>query len=216
MTDEQVGELIYKEFSEKTLGATEQYLEIHSPVYLDGKLEISRIDREGRIGLIVAYLPIEGEHFSFAVYIDSDAREIFNVGIESRNTVSLRATSEILGLTELSSFINLSPTKSHNRGDLKKHGKSAYEYSFVEYEPNRETDAFEDKLRKLLTNLKEHEADVRELALNSNAYINVAVDCHHGNQHIAATIIDLECIRMLSELNLRIEFDFWAWGNPFN
>ena len=40
MTEQQVIELIQKEFKEKTLGVTKQYLEIHSPIYADNKLKI--------------------------------------------------------------------------------------------------------------------------------------------------------------------------------
>jgi len=67
MTDEQVKNLIRAELTQKTLGVTEQYLEIHEVVYETGELKIDRIDREDEEGLIIAYLPIKDEYFSLAV-----------------------------------------------------------------------------------------------------------------------------------------------------
>jgi hypothetical protein len=92
MTDEQVKNLIRDELINKTLGVTEQYLEIHEVVYDAGELKIDRIDREDEKGLIIAYLPIKDEYFSLAVYIDGNENIIQNIGTESRNKVLLRAT----------------------------------------------------------------------------------------------------------------------------
>jgi hypothetical protein len=94
MDDEEVSELIVKEFFEKKLGVTEQYFKIHEPVYINGLPKIDRIDREFRDNLIIAYLPVKEEYFYFAVYIDTEKKEIFNIGTESRNLVCFRATSE--------------------------------------------------------------------------------------------------------------------------
>lgn len=40
MTDQQATKPIENEFKERTLGVTEQYLEIHSPIYVDGNLKM--------------------------------------------------------------------------------------------------------------------------------------------------------------------------------
>ncbi|MDR7695276.1 hypothetical protein RIU14_10965 [Riemerella anatipestifer] len=71
MTDQHAIEIIEKEFKNKTLAVTEQYLEIHSPIYVDNNLRIDRIDRERKDGLIIAYLPVLGERFYFSLYIDT-------------------------------------------------------------------------------------------------------------------------------------------------
>lgn len=76
MTDEQVIESIEREFKEKTLGSTEQYLTIHSPIYVDNKLKIERIDRDKRDEQVIAYLPVLEEKFYFAIYIDINTREV--------------------------------------------------------------------------------------------------------------------------------------------
>lgn len=126
MTDEEVAQLINNEFTFRTLGVTEQYHEIHQPVYEKGQLKIDRIDREKQQDQIIAYLPVEGEYFFFAVYIDLINKEIFNIGTESRNTICLRVISEELTSIELQSFTKLTVGKSWNKGDLKPNKKSTY------------------------------------------------------------------------------------------
>ena len=155
MTDEQIIELIEKEFKEKTLGTTEQYLEIHSPIYVDKKLKVDRIDRETNDGLIIAYLPILDERFYFSVYINTTLIQITNVGTEAYHEVYFRATSEILTANELQTMTKLTPTGGWNKGDLRKNGRSAYKFSSFEILPNPEPDEFEDKLKKLLDFLEQ-------------------------------------------------------------
>ena len=53
MTDQKIIELIEKEFKEKSLAVTEQYLEIHNPVYINNKLQVDRIDREAKDNVII-------------------------------------------------------------------------------------------------------------------------------------------------------------------
>ena len=69
MTDQQVIELIESEFKERTLGVTDQYLEIHSPIYIGNHLKVDRIDRDGDDDIIIAYLPVLDGKFYFVVYI---------------------------------------------------------------------------------------------------------------------------------------------------
>jgi hypothetical protein len=209
MTDKEVTQLINNEFKVKSLGVTEQYLEIHQPVYDNGELKIERIDREKQ-DVIIAYLPVKDEYFFFAVYIDPIKKEIFNVGTESRNIVTLRATSEKFTSNELQSFLKLSPDKTWNKGDIKSRGKSVYNFSCVEYELNPEPDKFEDKLRKLLNQLQKDRESILALGMNADTYIQIIMDFHAGNQLLGSASIDLECIKIMNELNLQISFDFTA------
>ncbi len=215
MTDKEVALLVKNEFSLKTLGTTEAYLEIHEPIYSNGELKIDRIDREGRPDLIIVYLPVKGEYFHFAVYIDTEEKAIFNVGTESRNMVYLRATSDTMDLNQLCKLCNLIPTKVWNKGDLKPSKKSAYDFSGAWFEPNPEPDAFEDKLKKLLLYLQNDKPGVHELAAKAHAYVHVTMDFHAGNQLLGSAGVNLECIKLLADLNLEISFDITAWGEPF-
>jgi hypothetical protein len=129
MTDQQAIELIEKEFKEKTLGVTEQYLEIHSPIYVDNKLKVDRIDQDRKDELIIAYLPVLDEKFYFAVYIDSKTNEVTGVGTEAYHRVYFRATSETLSAEELKAMTNLIPTELGNKGDLRQNEKSNHAFS---------------------------------------------------------------------------------------
>ncbi len=78
-----------------------------------------------------------------------------------------------------------------------------------------EPDEFEDKLQKLLTLLQKDKEGILALKKHANTFINVIMDFHKGNQLLGSTSVNLECIKIMSELNLEINFDFTAWGNPF-
>jgi len=215
MADEEVSELIVKEFFEKKLGVTEQYFKIHEPVYINGLPKIDRIDREFRDNLIIAYLPVKEEYFYFAVYIDTEKKEIFNVGTESRNLVCFRATSEDMDSIGLQSFTKLKATRGWNKGDFKPNRKLQYNFSFIEFNPNPEPDTVEDKLKKLIDLIETDKNGIIELISHSNAYIQVIMDFHWGNQVLGNLFINSDTIRKLNELNLEVSLDFAAWGNHF-
>ncbi|MVN23476.1 DUF4279 domain-containing protein [Mucilaginibacter arboris] len=215
MTDDQAIELIEREFKEKTLGATEQYLEIHNPIYADNKLKIARIDREAKADYIIAYLPVIGEQFYFAVYINTSTNEITNIGTEAFHQVYFIATSEILTAKELTAITKLKPTESWNKGDLRKNGKSNHKYNSFKILPNPEPDEFEDKLKKLLDFLEQDNDGIKRLVEIADGYIQIAMDIHNGNGMIGGPTIDSDDIRRMNELKLSINFDLYVSGNSF-
>lgn len=213
LTDTEISNLVAQEFKTPTLAVTEQYLEIHQPVYENSFVKIARIDRDGE--MVIVYIPVEGEYFYFAVYIDAEKAEVTGFNTESRNIVSLCITSDGLDINDLSLLTCINPTKTWNKGDLRPNKKAAYNYTLVEYEPNPEPDQFEDKLKKLLVVLSKEKAEVNKLVTIANAYVRVIMDFHAGNQLLGSADIDLECLKIITELNLRIRFEFAAWGEPF-
>ena len=116
MTDSEILKLISQEFDLKLLGVTEQYLEIHNPIYENGILRIDRIDRENE-NIIIAYLPVEYEYFFFAVYIDPASACITMIGTESRNLVSLIISSETMTSKELQRLTILQFSESWDKGE---------------------------------------------------------------------------------------------------
>ncbi|WP_026955609.1 DUF4279 domain-containing protein [Algoriphagus vanfongensis] len=215
MTDQQAIELLEKEFKEKMLGVTEQYLEIHSPIYTNNKLIVDRIDRDRKNELIIAYLPVLDEKFYFAVYIDTKAKKVTGVGTEAYHRVYFRATSETLSADELKAMTRLAPTEFWNKGDLRKSGKSNYTFSDFTILPNSEPDEFEDKLKKLLDFLEQDKEGIKRLVDNANGYIQVAMDIHNANGMIGGYNIDTEDIRRMNDLKLSINFDLYVGGNGF-
>jgi hypothetical protein len=216
MRDEEIVALIAAEFTLPTLGTTEQYLEIHEPVYENGLIKVARIDREKWTdkNVTIAYLPVKDEYFFFAVYINES--EIFNVGTESRNMVFLRAISEEMSLEEMQAYVSIIPTASFKKDDFYPNGKRQYKINCIEYEPNPEPDEFESKLIKLLRSLEKDKAGLLDLSNRAKLYIQANLDFHAGNQLLGGAFVNLECIKLMSELNLEISLDVTAWGNPFN
>jgi hypothetical protein len=219
MTDQQVIELIEKEFREKTLGVTEQYLEIHSPIYADNKIKVERIDRDSKYDnqdeMIIAYLPVLDEKFYFAVYINPKENEITGVNTEAYHRVYFRATSETLSINELKSMTNLKPTEFWNKGDLRKNGKSTHTFSSFAILPNPEPDEFEDKLKKLLDFLEQDTDGVKRLVDSAYGYIQVAMDIHNGNGMIGGPNIVVDEIRRMNNMGLSINFDLYVGGEGF-
>lgn len=215
MTDQQAIELIEKEFKDKTLGVTEQYLEIHSPIYADNKLKVDRFDRDRKDELIIAYLPVLDEKFYFAVYIDTKTNEVTGIGTEAYHRVYFRATSGTLSAENLKGMTHLTPTEFWNKGDLRKSGKSNHTFSSLTILPNPEPDEFEVKLKKLLDFLEQDKNGIKQLAEKADGYIQVAMDFHNGNGMIGGHNIDTDDIRRMNELGLSINFDLYVSGNKF-
>lgn len=215
MTDQQAIELIEKEFKKKTLGVTEQYLEIHSPIYCDNELKIDRIDRDRNDEIIIAYLPVLDEKFYFAIYIDEKTNEVTGFGTEAYHRVYFRATSETLSADDLKAKTKLTPTEFWNKGDLRKSGKSNHKFSNLTFLPNPEPDEFEDKLKKLLDFLEQDKNGIKQLTEKADGYIQVAMDIHNGNGMIGGHNIDTDDIRRMNELGLSINFDLYVGGNNF-
>lgn len=215
MTDQQIIDLIEKEFKEKTLGITEQYLLIHSPIYIDNKLKVDRIDRDTRDGYSIVYLPVHDEHFYFVVYINTKTKEVINVGTEAYHRVYFRATSEKLSADDLKAMTYLTPTEFWNKGDHRKNRKSNHTFSSFVILPNPEPDEFEHKLKKLLDFLEQDKAGIRSLVENAYGYIQVAMNIHNANGMIGGPSIDIDDIRRMSDLKLSISFDLYVSGNSF-
>lgn len=218
MNDDQIIEIVEKEFRDKFLGVTQQYLEIHNPIYENGKLKIDRIDRERKNGIVSVYVPVQNEKFHFVVWVDSSAHdlEIINtITTEPLNRVYFRATSEELSIAQLKSLTKLTPTESWGKGDVMKSGKANYKFSALSFLPNPEPDEFENKLKKLLDYLETDKDGVKCLVDQANGIIQVTMDFHNGNGMIGGPSINKESIKRLGNLNLSIDFDLYVSGAKF-
>lgn len=213
MSDEQIIELIDNELRKKTLGVTEQYLEIHSPVYINQKVSIERVDREGNDGVIIAYIAVVEASFYLAVCIDSQTSEIFNIYSEPYNRVYFHATSELLSDAQLKNMSKLIATDNCNKGDIRRNRKA--KYSYISFLPNPEPDSFEDKLRKLLDYLEQDKDGIKHLVNEADGYIQVAMNIHNANGMIGGPTIDRDTIKRMSNLGLGIDFDLYIEGNLF-
>jgi hypothetical protein len=160
-------------------------------------------------------LPVKNEYFFFAVYLNKKTGEIFNIGTESRNIVSVIFASENMTCDELKSLTKLNCQEFWNKGDKKPHRKATYKFSGIEFYPNPEPDQFEDKLDKLLIFIDDDREGILSLSAKSEGYIKVLMDFHRGNQLLGGMNIESETLKRISALNLSIDFQITAWGNSF-
>ncbi len=215
MTNQTIENIILKELNDKTFAVTEQYLEIHSPIIVDGKLKIDRIDREKDNGVIIVYLPVDNEPFHFAVYIELESSEIIAFDTQAFHNVYFIATSDSYSLKELTAMTKLISTSSHDIGSKRRRGNSIYEFSSFEICPTPEPDEFEDKLKKLLDVLEEDIDGIKQLVQMTDSCIQVASSFHNGNGMIGGHNIDYVDIKRMNEMNLSINFDIYGSGNKF-
>ncbi|MCH5719813.1 DUF4279 domain-containing protein [Niabella hibiscisoli] len=215
MNNEQFIHIAESEFATPAWEVTRQYLAIHGPAYLDEKLSIARIDREREDGLAVVYVPVVGERFYFAVYIDTITQQITSVGTEANHRVSFKAFSNELSLRDMQNMTLLQATHCWNKGDQKPNTYLNYSYSFIEIQPNPEPDEFEDKLKKLLDRLEVDADGIRQLAQKAGGYIQVSSDIHNGNGLIGGFHITAVQMARMAALGLNIDIDQCVSGKRF-
>jgi hypothetical protein len=216
MFDEQVSIKVGQEINDRTWGVTEQFLQVHDIVIVNGRPKIERIDTDEVDGTVIAYLPVKDEPFFMAFYFDNKKDlNIKGIGTESKNQVYFRATSEQLTFPELASLTTLKHTDGWNKGDEGKLGKGTDRFSSFKIEPNPEPDEFEDKLRKLLDFLETDKEGVKRLVDKADGGISVAITFHDGNGSFGGPHLDKETVKRLGDLNLSLDFDLYADGNSF-
>ncbi|WP_334125401.1 DUF4279 domain-containing protein [Empedobacter brevis] len=213
MTDKQIIEVIQNEIKNQNFGTTEQILEIHSPVFVDDKILIENIVKnENEISV---FIPIENEKFFLTFYIDFEKQEIIGVSTEPYISAYFNATSDELSETELLNSTKLKITKSWNKGDKRKYGKTLYNFSCIIFEPNPKPNNFNSKITELITELKKDKTGIQKLVENANGYIQIVIEFHNGNGMIGGPNLSEEIIKSLSELNLSIDFDLYVSGNSY-
>jgi len=216
MIEEQVSIKVGQEIKGKTWGVTEQFLQVHDIVLVNGQPKIERIDTDKADGTIIAYVPVKDEPFYFAVYFDNkESLNIAGIGTESYNSVYFRATSDKLTFDELTSLTTIKSTGGWDKGQKRKLGTGIYEFSSINIEPNPEPDEFEDKMKKLLDLLEQDNEGIKKLGDRADGQIQVAIKFHNGNTMLGGPHLDKEIIRRLSDLNLSVDFDLYADGNLF-
>lgn len=205
-----------KEIEHPTFGVVEQFLEIHEIVYQDGKPVVDgiKIDDSGKQATV--YFAVKAAAFHFAVTLGTEAEiQIMGADTEDFCYVSFEAYSESLSLQQLASLTNLRPTNSYDKGDKIGIGDLTADGSSMEFKPNPEPGATEEKLKKLLSFLEQDVTGVRRLVDEAGGIIQVHTVFHNGNTMLGGIHLDKEDIRRLAALNLEIDFDLYAEGNFF-
>ncbi|WDF48365.1 DUF4279 domain-containing protein [Chryseobacterium sp. KACC 21268] len=213
MNESEIITLIQTEIEKKDWGFTEQFLEIHSPVYINNIVKIENIITANNE--VTVYLPIVGERFYLTFYIDLIKKEIFGISTEPYISIYFRATSENLSSDELRKNTKLAITESWNKGDIRKNGKGIYSFSSVIIDINKTPDSFEAKLNALISELENDRDGIKKLAELADGYIQVLMEFHNGNGLIGGPNLSKEIIQKLSEMDLSVDFDLAVSGNKF-
>ena len=218
MSDYQIIEKAIEEVDKRTLGITNQFLQIHDLVYHDNKPKIARVDVE-KENIAIVYFNVANEEFFLAVIINTKPNILATWAyIEPFHSVYFRASSEILSLQELSKLTNLQSTRGRNKGDKRRpdtESEILFKFSTIDFEPNPEADEFEDKLNKLLNFLEQDKEGIRNLVGKAYSRIHVYSSFHNGNTKIGGHHITKDHIKRMGNLNLAIDFDISADGNFF-
>lgn len=90
MTESEIIALIQTEIEKKDWGFTEQFLEIHSPVYINDTVKIENIINANNE--VTVYLPIVGQRFHLIFYIDPTTKDIAGISTEPYISVYFIAT----------------------------------------------------------------------------------------------------------------------------
>jgi hypothetical protein len=208
-----------EELALRSFGMTEQFLEIHEVVYIDGSPIVARVDTEKPDGTAIVYFPIVDQKFYFAIYLDTAPEvSVRWVGTEPYHSVYFRASTDKLSFQQLAGLTKLTSTRGRNKGDKKNpNGRDEIRWkkSTIDFEPNPEADEFEDKLTKLLIFLEQDQEGVENLVNKANGYIQVYSSFHNGNTLVGGHHIELDHIKRMSKLNLEIDFDISADGKFF-
>lgn len=213
MTEIQIIKLIEFELEKKDWGITEQILEIHSPILIDDRIQIENIVKTE--SEIITYLPIINEKFYLAFYIDPSKKEIIGISIEPKVSIYFKAGSNNLSESDLKNLTHLEITKSWNKGDKRNFGNGNYNFSCIIIEPNLKPNDFDTKLSEIISELQKDEKGIISLSKIADGYIQVVMDFHNGNGMFSGPILTNENLKKLSDLDLKIDFDFYISGNSY-
>lgn len=212
--------VVSEEIKKRNWGATQQYLDVLSVVYEGGRPAIAGIYvPEGREYLI-AFVPVEGESFFFACYLDPELpHDIRGIRIEAGYRVYFYADSDTLLLEDLLGKITIAPTESWRKGERRawKNGqlRPPHKTTGIIWEPVGELWVpAEAKLSRILAELRAKSFNLRTLTPHVDAIIQVVVHDYYGNSNINGIALDVNLIELLAATGLPIDYDLYIDGAP--
>ncbi len=208
----EIKETIEKEIKDRHLSATAKYLKMYNPVYQKSKLQFASIDKPKDGNVVVAYLPVEGQQFYFAVSVDIDAGRVISFSTESHYIIFLRATSILHKSETLRSFTTLTPTQYWDKGDKNPNANFDYFYSAITFEDKSNVGSLEEKLDVFLSMVEQDKEGIKKLSNASNLYIQVIARHCIADGNLSSFTWSKEMLKRLYELNLEVNIEQYV-GN---
>ena len=212
MVNKKILQSAINEINSKKFGFTQQFLKVHELEYINNQPIIEDVLLEKNNAIV--YFKVKNERFYLAVHINNLSKnEVFNVTTENFNSIFLQVESKNLSSLEISAFTKLNFTRKVDIGDPK--GSTFHNVTKVYFEPDYSINSFENRLIKFLDYLEQDVDGVITIKENCETVIRAIVIYHNGNTDLGGFQLNNDVLKRLANLDLSIEFDFYAEGNFF-
>ena len=213
---DKVSELAIKEVDQMTIGITQQILSVNELVYEDGIPKIEKIELDAKNKKAMVHFPIKDERIFFTVFLETEPEiKVVWTNATDGSRIIFRVTSDTVPIKELSSLTGIQPTRCWNIGDPHPSGRTNNTFSLFDYEPTLGlTGKLETKINMLLDLLEQDKEGIRKMSFFANAHIQVHWHGYNGNGMLGGFLLDQATITRLANLQLAIDFDLYADGNP--
>jgi Domain of unknown function (DUF4279) len=205
-------ELAIQEILHPTFEVTKQYLQVNEIEFENAQPKVERIELDDANNLATVYFPVKGQRYFLQISMAQLPHPIVDfVQMINGHSISLTATSYRLSYEELSRDLPLMPVQGWSKGQLKKNGKTHYEFSRISFNPfTSEAYELEHLITLMIAQLEEQADAVCLLTEKANTCISI---CRY--QYISANAghhFSAEIIARLAKLNLSVDIDNYIVG----
>jgi hypothetical protein len=214
---DQVSEVAIEEIDQINFAITRQLLKVHTLEYEHGRPKIAKIELHPNLGRAIVHFQIKGERIFFTVFLDTEPKvKVVWTNITEGSRVIFKVTSETIRLDKISSLTKIPPTCSWDIGAPHPNGHGKHTFSLFGFEPITEMAGdVESKINTLLDKLEQDREGIRKMSAMANSYIQIHWHGYYGNGMLGGFQLNKVTISRLANLQLAIDFDLYADGNPF-
>jgi hypothetical protein len=192
-------------------------LEAHTFIEKNGEIKFNSIDLHFAENLSVVYFAVKQANFYFAVYVDWVKRNA-TVSTAPWIRINYSATSDVVAGTELRNYIQIEKSKgvkiiTHNKGDQAGETNTKYNFNTITIYVPSLPGVFAKKLTMLLDALLTDQEGLKKIGnVSADASINITHEYHNGTGFLGDFEIDVETIKKIEKLNVKLSFAFMASG----
>lgn len=191
---------------------TNQILSSNKVKLIDGipALDRYQISSDGKS--IIFFFQIEDERYFLSIKVNIDKNDINCIYLENAHKCYLTVTSENLNLQELSRLTKIKYSDGWSKGDLRKNGKSIYEFSRVNFRfHEKESYSLENILIEVIEQLETDIEGINRL-LKASDYCGISICRYQYVSANAGICLEGKIIKKLSDLGLGLDIDTYIVG----